>query len=426
MTNLFYIGRSLVFFFATIMLLKYFIFMVLAPFYPVKESLRKLKVLKRAQKEGYDKVYRPLTISVIIPAWNEEVGIMKTIQSVLNNSYSHVEIIVVNDGSKDKTGNIVMDFINKHTKDGYIEGKMLRYFYKQNGGKGRALNLGIRKATGDIILTMDADSAISSHGLERLVIYFQDSDINAVVGNVKVSDTDSIIGLIQRLEYLFGFYFKRAHAVMGAEYIFGGACAAFRKELFETIGLFDEKNKTEDIEMSMRIRSHGYRCTYAEDVICYTEGASTIQGLVNQRLRWKKGRFDTFLRYRAMFLSTHPDHNKALTFFILPFSQLQELQLFFEPFGITLLVAYSYISGDFLSLTLGIMFIFVVYLINALFHHEGMNLKLLFIFPFSWILFYFLVWIEYLALLHSLKMLLRGDNVQWQAWQRKGVKELSV
>ena len=401
------------------MLVKYYVFMVIGPFYTVKESLRELKITK--QQKGKPK---RLVISVIIPARDEEVGIVKTVQSVIANTYSDVEIIIVNDGSKDRTDERVREFMQRETSDGYVNGKHLVYFYKENAGKGAALNYGIERATGEIIMTIDADSVVAKDALTNMAVYFQDDRISAVVGNVKVSKNETVIGLIQRLEYMFGFYFKRTHAVLGAEYIFGGACAAFRKSIFDTLGLFDVHIKTEDIEMSMRIRFNGHVCTYAENVICYTEGASTVASLLNQRLRWKKGRFDTFLKYRSLFWSSHKDHNKALAFFILPYTLLSEAQLFFEPIGITLLLSYSYISGDYISLTFGVMFIFVIYLINAIFHHEGMTLKLLLLFPFSWPLFYFLVWVEYLALLQSFRMLLKGDEIEWQRWDRTGVQEL--
>lgn len=269
---------------------------------------------------------------------------------------------------------------------------------------------------------LDDDSAFEEHAIERLVAYFADPHIEAVVGNVKIAGGRGIVGFVQKLEYTFGFYFKRAHAVMGAEYIFGGACAAFRKkDTFQKHGLFDTQNKTEDIEMSMRLRFNGIKCTYAENVLCYTEGASTVMGLIRQRLRWKKGRFDTFLKYRRMFASFEKNHNKFLTFIVLPFSMLAEIQLLFEPIAISLLLAYSFISGDYLSLALGALFIFVIYFVNALFSENRTKLYLLPLFFVTWPLFYFLVWIEYIALVKSLALLIRGEDVVWQKWDRVGL-----
>ncbi len=409
--------RNIGFTFATLMLVKYYIFLIISPFYPLKEKFRKIKVIRKHACKKFE----PL-VSIIIPAWNEEIGVVKSVKSLLNSTYDKFEIILVNDGSTDSTENVCNSFIKLQSKD---DQNKIIYSYKQNGGKGSALNHGILKSSGEIIVTMDADSVFDKYALENLVEYFKDPKINAVVGNVKVSNNNTLIGYLQQLEYLFGFYYKRTHAVLDAEYIFGGACAAFRREnTFDKYGLFDTENKTEDIEMSMRLKYNGVNSTYAENVICYTEGASNIYGLVNQRLRWKKGRFDTFIKYRRMFFSLDKRHNKFLSFFILPFSLLAEIQLFFEPIALTLLVTYSIISGDYLSLALGNLFVFVIYLVNAFFSHSKFNIKLVFNFFFSWSLFYILVWIEYLALVKSLQMIIRGEDVEWQNWQRVGVSEV--
>ncbi len=406
MSTPFELMRNLAFFFATVMLLKYFIFLMVAPFYQVQEYIRRLKI------KDTKPYWEPL-VTIIIPAWNEEIGIKKSITSLINNTYKNIEIIAVNDGSTDNTEKVI-----KKIKD-----KRLRYIKKQKAGKGSALNEGIKYARGEIIVTMDADSAFDKNAINNIVNYFKDGNVDALVGNVKIANGAGVLGLIQKLEYMFGFYFKKAHHIFGAEYIFGGACAAFRKKTtFEKFGLFDETNKTEDIEMSMRLRFNGIKSVYAEDVIAYTEGATTLLGLINQRLRWKKGRFDTFLKYRKLFFSFDRNHNLFLSWFILPFSLLSELQLLFEPFALTLLVAYSYISGDYLSLAIGSAFIFIIYLINGIFSNDIKNLKLIPMFFITWPLFYILVWVEYLALIKSFQLLLRGDNVRWQEWQRVGIQ----
>lgn len=399
------------------MLVKYFVFLLASPFYPFKENLRKIKFYNRQNKD-YIKQFTPL-ITVIIPAWNEEVGLIKTIKSVLNSTYTHYEIIVVNDGSTDRTDHLVRQFINTNNSSMH----RLRYISKNNGGKGTALNVGVERARGEIIFTLDADSMLSKKALERMVVYFADETIAAVVGNVIVGKNYTIIGYLQQLEYLFGFYFKRAHAVFGAEYIFGGANSAFRKQaVFNDLGLYDTSNKTEDIELSMRTRFYGLRCTYAEDAIVYTEGASSIMSLLRQRLRWKKGRFDTFGKYRMMFFSFNQNHNKILSFFILPLSLLAEFQLLFEPIAIALLVTYSIVSGDYISLAIGSLFVLTLYIVNALFSHQK-KISLMFSFIFTWPLFYILMWVEYVALIKSIFLIVRGNDVEWQTWQRKGIIE---
>lgn len=410
----FIILRNIAFIFATLMLLKYFIFLVLAPFYSVREELR-IKKNKKKQKNNTD----PL-VSIIIPAWNEEVGIIKSIDSLFNNSYKKIEIIVVNDGSTDKTEKVVKRLI----RDNKTLDVSIKYYFKKNGGKGSALNHGIDKAGGDIIITMDADSVFEKDVIKNFTKYFIDKDISAVVGNVRIANKNNIVGMMQKLEYIFGFYFKRTHAVLGAEYIFGGACSAFRREVFEEIGNYCTTNKAEDIEMSMRTKLFGLKSAYAENAVCWTEGASNIEGLVNQRLRWKKGRFDTFMKYRNIFFSIDKKHNTFLSWFILPYSLLSEAQLLYEPIAISLLITYSFVSGDYLSLALGASFIFIIYLVNALFSGVKVKVSLLFLYPLTWPLFYILLWVEYIALLKSLKLVIRGDDVVWQKWQRKGIDNI--
>lgn len=418
---IFDILSAIVSFFVLLTLFKNYIFLLISPFHPFAEQLRYYRAKMAARKSGKEGNPALPKISVVIPAWNEEVGILRTVKSVLHNGYDNIQVIVVNDGSTDASDALMKGFVSRISHKYPQIAKKVVYIYQENGGKGKALNTGIKQADGDIILTMDADSELEKDALRKLVRYYADPLIMAVVGHVRVGNTRTLVGLAQHLEYYFGFYNKRAHAIMGAEYIFGGACASFRRSVFDEIGLFDEKNKTEDIEMSMRLRYHGFRCTYAEDVVCHTEGASDFRGLIEQRVRWKKGRFDTFRKYRKMFLSTEESHNFFLSFFVLPFSLLAEIQLIFEPIAITILVTYSIITQEFLSLAVGVLFIFLVYMATAVFSGNRPRPGLLLLFPFTWPLFYVLDWVEFMALWKSLKMLRRGQEVVWQKWDRSGV-----
>jgi len=428
MTNeaLFVLFRNLTILFATILLVKYFVFLILASWFMVRTNYTRYRLLRReVKRHGHIPPYTPL-VSVVIPAWNEEVGILATLRSVLENTYERVEIIVVNDGSTDRSKELIDAFIDERRLTHPKHPHSMKQYYVPNGGKGKALNIGVKKSHGEIVLTMDADSALEKDAIANLVEYFRDDRVAAVVGQVRVANVRGrLIGRMQQLEYLFGFYFKRAHCALGAEYIYGGACTAFRRSAtFDTLGLFDEKNKTEDIEMSMRTKYYGLKSIYAEDVICYTEGASTYAGLINQRLRWKKGRFDTFVRYRRMFFSWTKHHNPFLSWFVLPLALLAELQLVLEPIGVTLLVTYSLISGEFVSLALSMLFVGISYLVIALFGNHlrfRERLGLLALWPFTWPLFYMIVWIEFHALTRSLHMGIRGDELQWQKWQREGI-----
>ncbi len=416
--GLFSIIRNLIMIFVVVTLIKNYFFLAVSPFYPLREKWRHIKHELERRKAGSPD-YKP-KVSVIIPAWNEGAGAIKTLESALNNGYENLEVVLVNDGSTDDSDRMIKDYIKTLGKGRNGMASRLCYIYAKHGGKGRALNTGIEAAKGDIILTCDADSVLRRGSVKNLVKYYMDSNIMAVVGNVEVVNTATLVGLAQHLEYFFGFYNKRAHALLGAEYIFGGACASFRKEVFERIGLFDTENKTEDIEMSMRTKFHGMKSTYAEDVICYTEGASDVKSLVDQRIRWKKGRLDTFKKYRSMFFSTEDHHNVFLSFFVLPFSLLTEITLVFEPIAVAIMVAFVMISSEYLSLALGICYIFLAFVAVPTFHSRPRS-HYLFYFPF-WPLFYFLDWVEFISLYKSIKMIRQGQQVEWQNWKRQGIK----
>ncbi|NJK71049.1 MAG: hypothetical protein HC932_02200 [Thermales bacterium] len=123
------------------------------------------------------------------------------------------------------------------------------------------------------------------------------------------------------------------------------------------------------------------------------------------------------------FLSVSKEHNSWLSFFILPYALLSELQLLFEPISISILITYSIVASDYLSFAIGLIFILQIYLVASFFGDEGIKWKKILLFPFTWIIFYFLVWVEFLSLLKSISMIINGHQVQWQQWKRRGIKE---
>jgi poly-beta-1,6-N-acetyl-D-glucosamine synthase len=414
--------RTLITFLAFFILIKYFMYLILAPFYIVQKELRKLKIRIKVKRGQLPDEYTPL-VSVIIPAWNEEVGVLTTVKSVLANTYNNIEIIVVNDGSTDGTDAKMLSFIEAFDSKAY-GGKKVKYYLKKNGGKGSALNFGIKKANGEIVMTMDADSAHHPNAVANLIAYFRDPGVDAVVGNVKVRNVRNVVGLIQQYEYIFGFYFKRVNSVFNAEYIFGGACAAFRKATtFDVLGYFDTVNKTEDIEYSMRLKLHGLKSVYAEDVITYTEGAADLPGLYNQRLRWKKGRLDTFIKYRRLFWSLDKKHSKFLSWVVLPYAVIGELQMVLEPIFFTAIWTYTLVSGDYLSVGISSLFIMFTYIAAFGFGDRESNILNVLLFPFTWFMFYILTVVEFMALLRSLELMHTNQDVVWQSWARKGIQD---
>ncbi len=406
--------RTFIVCFATILLSKYFLYMVISPWHDVVVAYRDRKFKHKI------KTYNP-RVSVMIPAWNEECGIIDTIKTLLKSTHRNLELVVVNDGSTDNSDTLIREFIEQYNKrsDKKID---IVYHYKKNGGKGAALNTAIDLSTGDILMSIDADCVVMEDTVANFVKCFADPHVYAAVGNVKIGSLKKIIGVIQYLEFLFSFYFKKADSCMGTIYIIGGAAGAFRREVFEKIGKYNITNITEDIDLSVRIQDAGMKVVYASDALVYTEGASEIRGLMKQRLRWKRGRFETFIENRHMFFSTESHHNKLLTWFILPLAYFGEVQLSAEPFFLMFLYAYSFIINDFSSFVSGIIVVGSMFFIQMFFDDSSTKkFSFYILMPIGWLLFYVSTFVEFNALFKSIWGLVKKEELKWQKWQRKGV-----
>ncbi|HUC01396.1 MAG TPA: glycosyltransferase [Candidatus Paceibacterota bacterium] len=414
--------RAVIIFFASVLLTKYFVYMMLSPIYDVWAARRNRKFRDEIL------AYRP-DVSIVIPAWNEEVGIVRTMRSALENSYrGSLEVVVVNDGSTDNSDAVIRAFQKEYEASAAAHpNRRLVYRYKGNGGKGSALNEGIRLSGGEIIMTIDADCYVTPTAVENFVKQFVDPKVMAAVGNVKIGNTGTLIGTIQYLEFLFSFYFKKADSLMNTIYIIGGAAGAFRREVFEKVGLYDTGHITEDIDFSVRIQAAGMRIVYAANAIVYTEGASDIEGLMKQRLRWKRGRFRTFWEHRGLFFNNGEGMSFALTFVILPFAVFGDVQLFGELFFLLFLYIYSLWTSDFSSFFSGIVVVnsmFIVQLFDARSHIK--KLPFFLVAPIAWMLFYVTSYVEHNALMKSVSGAIKKEELRWQRWQRHGVLEGNV
>ncbi len=411
--------RLLIITFATILLTKYLFYMVISPWYDVLLALE-----RKYHEEKRLSPYTPM-VSVVIPAWNEEVGLVKTVRSVLDSAYENMEVVVINDGSTDTSDELMRDFIKKYKAENKRgSGKTIIYKYKQNAGKGRALNSGIRLSSGEIIISIDADCVLMPNTVENFVKHFENDRVMAAVGNVKIGNQKSLLETLQYLEFLFSFYFKKTDSLFNTIYIIGGAAGAFRRTVFEEVGLYSSANITEDIDLSVRIQKAGMRIVYAADAVVYTEAAATFRGLAAQRLRWKRGRFQTFYQHRTLFFSEKENHSKLLSWLILPLAVFGDLQLFFEIFFLLFLYVYSYLTHDFSSFISGILVVSSMFFVQI---WDDKNIKrgsaatLYFLAPIGWLLFYVTTVVEYRALVKSVSDLVTGKGISWQKWDRVGI-----
>jgi len=412
-----HVMRMVIVFFSSVLLAKYTIYMILAPFFGI--------LAKRDKKivDHFVKDYRPL-VSVLVPAKDEAVGLLSTVKTLLASTYKHLELVVVNDGSTDNSDAMMRRFIMQYDKEMMDVPEDQRisiiYYYQQNSGKGGALNTAIQLSHGDILVSIDADCIVSEGAIGAFVEAFRDPRVMASVGNVRIGNTKSLVGTTQALEYSMGFFMKKSDSILNTIYIIGGAAGAFRREVFNKLRGYNCKNITEDIELSVRIQAQGWKITYCPDALIYTEGASTIKGLMKQRLRWKQGRFQTFWEHRKLFFSLDPRHNKLLCWFILPLAIFSELQLGLEPLFLIALYCVSFISGDFSAFLSGVAVVFLMFIVQARDAKDDQSKGYIWLAPVGWLLFYLCTIVEVYALSKSIWMMMRRKEATWQRWQRNG------
>jgi poly-beta-1,6-N-acetyl-D-glucosamine synthase len=387
---------------------KGFAFMVVGPWYAVWKYLDERRFTPQTPR-----------VSVLVPAYNEEVGLLSTVESVLMNDYPNIELIVVNDGSKDRSDAMMLEY---QASLKLPRGKKLLYYYKENGGKGRALNYALERSTGDIIISIDADCLLEKNTIRNFVRRFDNPSVMAAVGNVKVGNPENPITMLQKLEFQFTFYWKKAESILGIIYIIGGAAGAFRREVFEKFGGYDVSTITEDIDLSVKIQSVGMKIAYAEDAVVYTEGANTLKGLVKQRIRWKYGWLMTFAKHTNMIFSRSKHHNKILCWFAIPLNYFTSALLFVEPWVILLLYFYCTITQDYTPFITWIILESLPFFVHALYDDRKLRkISFFAIAPISWVLFHLSTYIEYRALMGSLSDIIRRREATWGTWTRTGV-----
>ena len=235
-------------------------------------------------------------ISIIVPAYNEAANIKRTLDSIVDSDYPAKEIIVVDDGSKDLTYTIASQYAQmcKHC--------MIRVIRKKNGGKASAMNYGLRFAAGEIIVIVDADSLIEKNTLKEVAKQFQDPDVVAVAGTVKVLNPINTLTNCTALECVVVPNLQRpAFSLFGIVMIVPGALGAFSKKRLMQCGLYDRDTITEDFDLTIKIAKGGGKIV-AIPAISYTECPTTVRGFYKQRIRWYSGVFQGLLK-----------HNDAMT-----------------------------------------------------------------------------------------------------------------
>jgi peptidoglycan-N-acetylglucosamine deacetylase len=241
--------------------------------------------------------YKP-KIAVLIPAYNEEKVIERTVRAALNSNYPNLRVIVIDDGSKDRT----LEVARNAFKAEVATGKVL-ILGKKNSGKAEALNYGIEHiGDAELFVGIDADTIIAPDAIARLVPHFINPKVGAIAGNAKVGNRVNLWTRWQALEYITSQNFeRRALDVLGAVSVVPGAIGAWRVSAVREAGGYHIDTVAEDADLTMALLRRGYRVEYEDMALAFTEAPTNANGLMRQRFRWSFGILQAVYKHRGVF-----------------------------------------------------------------------------------------------------------------------------
>ncbi|GGG43360.1 hypothetical protein GCM10011374_02160 [Kocuria dechangensis] len=279
-------------------------------------------------------------VSVVLPVFNEEPVVGRTLAALRASDYPNLEVIAVDDGSTDWTLQIMEDFAREWPR--------LRVISQPNGGKSVASNHGIMAARGEIVVTLDGDTLFEPQTVRMLARHFYDHDggrpVGAVAGHVKVGNRRGVLPMWQSLEYISGICVTRmAEGVVGAISIVPGACAAWRRDALKQAGGYSHDTMAEDADLTMSLQKLGYAVVQENRAVAWTEAPVTVKGLAKQRLRWTYGNLQALWKHAGMLF--RPRYG-ALGMIALPYTMLATvIPLLFLPLTV-LMAGLSVAAGN--------------------------------------------------------------------------------
>ena len=241
--------------------------------------------------------YKP-KVAVLIPAYNEEKVIERTVRAALNSNYPNLRVIVIDDGSKDRTLEVARAAFAEEEAAGQVV-----ILGKHNSGKAEALNYGIEHIQdAEIFVGIDADTIIAPDAISRLVPHFINPKVGAMAGNAKVGNRVNLWTRWQALEYITSQNFeRRALDVLGAVSVVPGAIGAWRVSAVREAGGYHIDTVAEDADLTMALLRLGYRVEYEDMALAFTEAPTNANGLMRQRFRWSFGILQAVYKHRGVF-----------------------------------------------------------------------------------------------------------------------------
>lgn len=232
-------------------------------------------------------------VAIIVPCFNEEKTIAGTLLSLLNLQYPNdkLEIIVVDDGSKDGTLGVARTFSHD---------QRVRVFTKENGGKHSAMNFALAHTNAELIGCLDADSEAAPDALLNIASVFENPRIAAVTPGIHVKEPRTTLQHMQKVEYRLSVFNRFAMAALGSVFITPGPFSIFRSSVVKELGGWRYGHSTEDLELALRIQKAGHLIANAPAASIHTATPPTLRALFRQRVRWTYGFLRNAFEYRSM------------------------------------------------------------------------------------------------------------------------------
>lgn len=351
-------------------------------------------------------------VSIIVPAYNEEVNAVSSLRNLLEQDYPNFDIIFVDDGSKDGT--------YKRVCDTFGENKQMKLLTKPNGGKASALNYGIAHTNAEYVVCIDADTKLLHDAISKMMVHFfndKDEKIGAVAGNVKVGNQCNMLTKWQAIEYTTSQNFDRlAYSNINAITVVPGAIGAFRRVAIENAGGLTTDTLAEDCDLTIRIIKAGYVIENENRAVALTEAPEKLKQFVKQRTRWSFGVMQTFWKHRNALMAKK---YKGLGLWAMPNMLIfQFLIPTFSPLA-DLFMLIGLFSGNAGK-------IFVYYLMFMIVDASISIVAYLFEKERLWVLLWIIPqrfcyrWIMYVVLFKSYKKVIKGELQTWGVLKRTG------
>ncbi|MDF1496516.1 MAG: glycosyltransferase [Patescibacteria group bacterium] len=345
-------------------------------------------------------------VSVLIPAYNEEQTIAMTLTALQKSDHKRFEALVIDDGSTDKTAEVVQKFVDTDDR--------IKLISKSNGGKSSALNLGMRLAKYKLVVTIDGDTILQTQAIDELIKPFADKRVDAVCGNIEVGNVCNALTAFQALEYITAQNFDRnALEELNAINVVPGATGAWKKDKILEIGGYEDDTLTEDADLTIRLLAAGGKIVYAHNARSYTEAPQTLSALAKQRFRWSFGTFQCLGKHYKLFFKGRVGWISLPNIFI-----FQIVFPILAPIGdIVFLIALF--SGSFGVIFWGYLFFTAMELISAMYAFIiDKKPKRLLLMAFVQRFYYrqFL----YITILRAIFAILRGRRYGWNKLERLG------